>query len=69
MLPLSVFRSYYGLGDAFPSSQLLTRSVAGKKRNVYLTSRLVKELLQRNELHVKVSWNIYIMPNSNMICI
>ncbi|CAI7989852.1 RNA cytosine C(5)-methyltransferase NSUN2 [Geodia barretti] len=50
---LQLIQSYYGLGDAFPSSQLLTRSVAGKKRNVYLTSRLVKELLQRNELHVK----------------
>ena len=55
VLHLSVFRQYYGLGDAFPSSQLLTRSVGGKKRNIYLTSRLVKELLQRNELYVKVS--------------
>ena len=47
-------RPYYGLADNFPCTQLLTRSVAGKKRNIYLTSALVKELLRRNELHVKV---------------
>ena len=47
-------RPYYGLGDDFPCGQLLTRSVTGKKRNIYLTSQLVKELLHRNELHVKV---------------
>lgn len=54
MSPTCLCRPYYGLGDEFPRSQLLTRSVAGKKRNIYLTSSLVKELLQRNELHVKV---------------
>ena len=48
------FRPYYGLPDNFPSDQLLTRSVTGKKRNLYLASRLVKEILRRNELHVKV---------------
>ena len=67
-----VCRPYYGLGEEFPSSQLLTRSVAGKKRNIYLTSALVKELLQRNEFHVKVC--VSVMPCTvcifnNCVCV
>ena len=46
------------LGDDFPCGQLLTRSVTGKKHNIYLTSQLVKELLHRNELHVKVCLHV-----------
>ena len=34
--------------------QLLTRTETGKKRNVYLTSRLVRELVIRNGSGIKV---------------
>lgn len=51
---MSSIRPYYGLSDTFPSNQLLTRTMTGKKRNIYLTSALVRDLLRRNELHVKV---------------
>ena len=47
-------RTYYGLPDSFPLDQLLTRTYTGKKRNIYLASKLVKELTRRNELSVKV---------------
>ena len=48
-------RPYYGLPDGFPLDQLLTRTRIGKKRNIYLASKLVKELTRRNEFSVKVS--------------
>ncbi|XP_064398499.1 RNA cytosine-C(5)-methyltransferase NSUN2-like isoform X2 [Halichondria panicea] len=45
---------YYGLPESFPFDQLLTRSVGGKRRNIYLSSKLVKELTIRNEHVVKI---------------
>ena len=45
---------YFGLSDTFPWDQLLVRTYTGKKRNIYLASRLVKELTRRNESVLKV---------------
>ncbi|XP_065913229.1 RNA cytosine-C(5)-methyltransferase NSUN2-like isoform X2 [Dysidea avara] len=44
---------YYGFQNDFPVGQLLTRTESGKKRNVYLTSPLVRELVVRNGSSVK----------------
>ena len=54
---LSVYpccRAYYGLPEGFPVEQMLTRTKTGKKKNLYLTSRLVKALTLRNEHVLKV---------------
>lgn len=39
---------FYGLKDTFPSQLLLVRSAEGKKRNLYLTSELVKQVITLN---------------------
>lgn len=40
--------------DAFNPTQLLTRSVGGKKKNIYFCSSSVKDLVQANEGHIKI---------------
>ncbi|XP_055298794.1 tRNA (cytosine(34)-C(5))-methyltransferase [Sitodiplosis mosellana] len=40
--------------DAFKPTQLLTRSLVGKKKNIYFCSQAVKELVQANEENVKI---------------
>lgn len=50
----AICRSYYGLPEGFPLEQLLTRTRTGKKKNLYLSSKLVKELTIRNEHVLKV---------------
>ena len=52
------FRVYYGLPKGFPVEQLLTRTRTGKKKNLYFSSRLVKELTIRNEHVLKVSTGV-----------
>lgn len=47
-------RDYFGFQQDFPAGQLLTRTETGKKRNVYLTSRLVRELVIRNGTNIKI---------------
>ena len=54
-LIVSFIRTYYGLSDEFPLDQLLARTRVGKKRNLYLASKLVKELTIRNESSIKVA--------------
>ncbi|XP_068700887.1 RNA cytosine-C(5)-methyltransferase NSUN2-like isoform X1 [Montipora foliosa] len=38
-------KEFYGINDSFPVSQLFVRSVFGKKRNVYLVSKAVKDVM------------------------
>ncbi|XP_071042967.1 RNA cytosine-C(5)-methyltransferase NSUN2 isoform X2 [Parasteatoda tepidariorum] len=40
-------KEFYNLKD-FPSSQLLSRCKEGKKRNLYLTSKIVKNIMENN---------------------
>ncbi|OQR72984.1 tRNA (cytosine(34)-C(5))-methyltransferase-like [Tropilaelaps mercedesae] len=47
-------RKFYELSESFPVSQLLCRSTEGQRRNLYLVSPLVKEVLQHNEQRLKV---------------
>ena len=56
-MPITIFtcRDYYGLPDNFPGDQLLTRTVAERKKNVCLASWLTKELTVHNEHTVRVS--------------
>lgn len=39
-------RKFYGIDDSFPADQLLVRSVGGKKRNIYLVSKTVKDVMK-----------------------
>lgn len=45
---LASIRDFYGLKDDFPSELTLVRSEEGKKRNIYLTSQLVKQVISTN---------------------
>eukprot|EP00731_Ephydatia_muelleri_P026085 Em0018g185a len=47
-------KEYYGLPDDFAGDQLLTRTVAERKKNVFLASWLIKELTVHNEQTVRV---------------
>lgn len=40
--------------ETFKSTQLLTRSLTGKKKNIYFCSDAVKDLVQANEANVKI---------------
>ena len=41
-----ICREFYGIDDSFPVSQLLVRSFHGKKRNIYLVSKAVKDVME-----------------------
>ncbi|XP_028968425.1 tRNA (cytosine(34)-C(5))-methyltransferase [Galendromus occidentalis] len=45
---------FYELAEDFPAAQLLCRSTEGQKRNIYLVSKLVQQVLQSNENRLKV---------------
>lgn len=47
-------KEFYKLDDAFPIKQLLTRSIGGKKRNLYFTNEKVKSIIQSNQDKLKV---------------
>lgn len=40
--------------NGFNPTQLLTRSVGGKKKNIYFCGKAVKDLVQANEGHIKI---------------
>ncbi|GFT67052.1 hypothetical protein NPIL_67921 [Nephila pilipes] len=46
-------KEFYKLSD-FPTSQLLSRCVEGKKRNIYFTSKIVKSIIQENLDNIKI---------------
>lgn len=67
-LILKKSREYFGFQQDFPVGQLLTRSETGKKRNVYLASRLVRELVIRNGSNIKVT-GVFIKPLFIVNCV
>lgn len=50
----SSIREYYGMNEKFDCSCLLTRCANERKRNVYFTSPLLKDLLVNNEKRIKI---------------
>ncbi|GFT47148.1 hypothetical protein TNCV_3747921 [Trichonephila clavipes] len=46
-------KEFYKLSD-FPTSQFLSRCVEGKKRNIYFTSKIVKNIIQENLDNIKI---------------
>lgn len=46
-------KKFYDVSDDFPNSQLMIRCATGKKRNIYLVSKAVKSVTQKNEDVVK----------------
>lgn len=50
-----IYREFYGIDDSFPVSQLLVRSLHGKKRNIYLVSKAVKDVMEMVDDSHKVS--------------
>lgn len=51
-------KSFFDIDDtkleAFTPTQLLTRSLTGKKKNIYFCSKAVKELVKANEEKIKI---------------
>nr|XP_054748162.1 RNA cytosine-C(5)-methyltransferase NSUN2-like [Lytechinus pictus] len=47
-------KQFYDMEDSFPITQLLTRCYVGKKRNIYLTNKLIKGILEHNDKRIKV---------------
>ena len=47
-------KEYYDLNDSFDSKCLLTRCHVGKKKNIYLVSPTVKDVVQKNESNIKI---------------
>ncbi|XP_050356075.1 tRNA (cytosine(34)-C(5))-methyltransferase [Nymphalis io] len=47
-------KEFYDLDDSFDSTCLLTRCHVGKKKNIYLVSPIVKDVVQRNEPNIKI---------------
>lgn len=47
-------KSFYDIDDSFKSTQLLTRSASGKKKNIYLCSDAIKSVVQANEENIKI---------------
>lgn len=47
-LNLFISREFYGLNDAMDPKLLLTRCKEGKKKNIYYTSPLVRDLTRTN---------------------
>lgn len=50
----SFFEIEGGKSNAFKSTQLLTRTLVGKKKNIYFCSESVKELVQANDGNMKI---------------
>lgn len=47
-------KEFYDISDAFNPTQLLTRSIKGKKKNLYFCSDAVKEFVEANDKIVKI---------------
>ncbi|XP_026490725.2 tRNA (cytosine(34)-C(5))-methyltransferase [Vanessa tameamea] len=47
-------KEFYDLDDSFDSTCLLTRCHVGKKKNIYLVSPIVKDVVQKNESNIKI---------------
>ncbi|XP_068624940.1 tRNA (cytosine(34)-C(5))-methyltransferase [Battus philenor] len=47
-------KEYYNLKEGFDPTCLLTRCHVGKKKNIYLVSPIVKDVVQKNENNIKI---------------
>lgn len=47
-------KEFYDIDDAFDPTLLLTRSIKGKKKNLYFCSEAVKDFVQANDKSVKI---------------
>lgn len=47
-------KSFYEISDSFDSRCLLTRCLIGKKKNIYLTSPAVRDLVLMNQKNIKM---------------
>ncbi|CAH2097810.1 unnamed protein product [Euphydryas editha] len=47
-------KEFYDLNETFDPTCLLTRCHVGKKKNIYLVSKTVKDVVQRNESNIKI---------------
>lgn len=47
-------KEFYALEEEFDPTCLLTRCHVGKKKNIYLVSPQVKDVVQRNEHSIKI---------------
>ncbi|KAJ0171557.1 hypothetical protein K1T71_013107 [Dendrolimus kikuchii] len=65
-------KEYYDLKDDFDPTCLLTRCHVGKKKNIYLVSKVVKDVVQRNETNIKIintGVKTFVRcDNKNMVC-
>ena len=52
--PCLLRRKFYALGPSFPKMNLLTRTVEGKRRQLYMVSKELRNVLLNNSERVKV---------------
>lgn len=52
--PCLFHRKFYALGPSFPKMNLLTRTVEGKRRQLYMVSKELRNVLLNNSERVKV---------------
>ncbi|XP_006824582.1 RNA cytosine-C(5)-methyltransferase NSUN2-like, partial [Saccoglossus kowalevskii] len=50
----SSIREFYRVSSTFPHTQLLTRCETGRKNNLYLVNKVIKDIISNNEDKVKV---------------
>lgn len=51
-----VDRKFYALDPSFPRMNLLTRTTEGKKRQLYMVSKELRNVLLNNSEKMKVGW-------------
>lgn len=65
-------KEYYDLKEDFDSTCLLTRCHVGKKKNIYLVSKIVKDVVKSNETNIKIintGVKTFVRcDNKNMVC-
>ncbi|XP_073962751.1 tRNA (cytosine(34)-C(5))-methyltransferase Nsun2 [Choristoneura fumiferana] len=65
-------KEYYDLNEEFDSKCLLTRCYVGKKKNIYLVSPLVRDVVMKNESKIKIintGVKTFVRcDNKNMVC-
>lgn len=65
-------KEFYGLKEDFDASCLLTRCHVGKKKNIYMVSKTVKDVVQKNESNIKIintGVKTFVRcDNKNMVC-
>ncbi|CAH3020936.1 unnamed protein product [Porites evermanni] len=67
-----LIKAFYGIDERFPANQLLVRSFGGKKRNIYLVSKAVKDVMETiDDSHKVVNTGMKVIARSeadNVAC-